>query len=493
MCDLLERRWAVDERFELPGLDDILNGVVVNGEVQHDTVDVTKVYYDTPGHDLQAQGVVLYRRDGGEGGDGEGETGWRLEIPTDGGRSELQWIHSDDPPAEVISLLTGLTRGHGVVDVAQIHTTRERYRISTRKRRRPCLEVDDDHVRASVGERLLAWREIAVAPASDAGSSAKRLTRRLRAAGAQPSRCPSKLAHVLPPAPTATAETSWTPATRALVDYLNVQIDQIVAGDIGLRRGQDPIHDTRVATRRLRSTLRVFGKLVDRSAIGDMDSELKWFAGLLGDVRDCEVQQGRFTEALDSVADDLILGPVQARIHNDLQAVELPARSRVSEAMESARYLGILAALRRWRVEPPVPEDIATKALVTRSRRAQRKANRRLAAALASGVSGASEPETGEDAMLHRARKAAKRARYAAELCEPVDKPKRAKRIIKHYKRIQSVLGDHQDTVVATAALRKMAIAAGTTPGENGFTFGMLYAREEQIARQRRQEVRRLR
>jgi len=95
--------------------------------------------------------------------------------------------------------------------------------------------------------------------------------------------------------------------------------------------------------------------------------------------------------------------------------------------------------------------------------------------------------------MLHRARKAAKRARYAAELCKPLDKPKRAKRNIKHYKNIQSLLGDHQDTVVACAALQRMAVAAGTTVGENGFTYGMLYAREQQIARECRQDARRLR
>jgi CYTH domain len=124
MHDLLERHWAVDDRFVLPALDDILDGIVVKGEVRHDTVDVTKVYYDTPDRDLQAQGVVLYRRDG------DGETGWRLEIPADGGRAELHWVLSDDPPAEVISLLTGLTLGNGIVDVAKIHTTRERYRIS---------------------------------------------------------------------------------------------------------------------------------------------------------------------------------------------------------------------------------------------------------------------------------------------------------------------------------------------------------------------------
>jgi CHAD domain-containing protein len=99
--------------------------------------------------------------------------------------------------------------------------------------------------------------------------------------------------------------------------------------------------------------------------------------------------------------------------------------------------------------------------------------------------------ETGDGEMLHRARKAAKRARYAAELCKSVDK--KAKRTVKCYKNIQSLLGDHQDTVVATEALRRMAIAAGTTPDENGFTFGMLYAREQQIARQCRKDARRLR
>lgn len=95
--------------------------------------------------------------------------------------------------------------------------------------------------------------------------------------------------------------------------------------------------------------------------------------------------------------------------------------------------------------------------------------------------------------MLHRARKAAKRARYAAELYRPLDKPKRAKRTIKHYKRIQSVLGDHQDCVVASEELRRMGAAAGSTAGENGFTFGMLYAREQQIAHQSRHEAWRLR
>ncbi|WP_231999172.1 CHAD domain-containing protein [Mycobacterium sp. 1081908.1] len=268
-------------------------------------------------------------------------------------------------------------------------------------------------------------------------------------------------------------------ASRALTDYLNAQIDQIEIGDAELRHGvgEDPVHDTRVAIRRLRSTLRVFGKLLDGPKVGDVDGELKWFAALLGDVRDCEVQERRFNKALDRMPDELILGPVRSRIRNDLRAIELPARARLGEAMDSDRYRALLAVLRGWREEPPVAQWISATALRKRSRRARRKADRRLAAAL----------ESGDDAMLHRARKAAKRARYAAELRKPLDK--RAKRTVKHYKRIQSLLGDHQDTVVATETLRHMALAAGTAIGENGFSYGMLYAREQQLARRCREDA----
>jgi CHAD domain-containing protein len=472
MYDTLERedKWDVDERFVVPRLDKI----VANAEVGHDSIDMTTVYYDTLDHDLQAHGIVLQRREG------DANPGWHLEFPGSGGRTELHWMLSDDLPNEITTLLRGVSLGKSIDSIATIRTARERYRISTPKRRRLRADVTDDRVRASVGNRLLVWREIGVEDGVRAPALRKRLDRRLRAAGARLSRYPSKLAHVSPADPT---PTPLSRAARALTDYLNTQIDQIVAGDIDLRRGQDPIHDTRVAIRRLRSTLRVFGKVLDRSAVGDMDNELKWFAGLLGDVRDNQVQQRRLTGALDGIPDELILGPVKARIRSDLQAIELPARADVTEAMESPRYLAIMELLRRWRDVAPVDPDTAKSTLRKRARRAQRKADRRLAAALRSG----------EHPLLHRARKAAKRARYAAELGQPLDNSKRIKRTIKHYKQIQSVLGDHQDTVVATAALRRMAVAAGTPAGENGFTYGMLYAREQQIARQCRQNVRHLR
>ena len=470
MDEVLERelKWDVDEHFELPRIDDIVAGA----DVKRSTVTLSSAYYDTADGDLQTHGVLLRRRDGDD------DTGWQLKVPAAEGRVEIRTALSEAPPAELADALTGMRLGKPLVNVATIRTTRERYRITDRKRDRLCAEVADDSVLASVGHRLLAWREIEVELGPATRSFPRQLTERLAEAGATPSRYPSKLARVSRSPRTKPAIKGA--AGRAVAAYLTEQIDAVFNGDLGLRRGSDPIHDTRVAIRRLRSTLRVFGKLLDRDAVGDVDAELKWFSGLLGEVRDCQVQRRRFADALAELPPELVLGPVANRIDTDLHSYQLRARKVVAEAMDSHRYLDILARLERWHIHPPLAKPPTLAALAKRARRAERKADRRLVAAV----------EAGDDALLHRARKAAKRARYAAELREPVDKS--AKPTAKHYKQFQRVLGDHQDGVVASATLHRLALTAGTTAGENGFTYGLLYAREQQAAEAARTRVREL-
>ena len=470
MEELLERelKWDVEEDYPLPRLDDIVAGA----EVEHSTVQLSSAYYDTPDGDLQAHGVLLRRRDGDD------DTGWQLKVPSDDGRVEIRTPLSDTPPAELIELLTGMRLGKPLVNVATIRTVRERYRIAEPKHRRVVAELADDQVRASVDHRLLAWREIEVELGPSTKSVPRRLAARLVEAGARPSRYPSKLARASrreQPKPAV-----GTLAGDAMSEYLNTQIDDIFAGDVGLRRGSDPIHDTRVAIRRLRSTLRVFAKVLDTTAIAGVEDELKWFAGLLGEVRDCQVQRRRFKEALKELPPELVLGPVANRINTDLQSDQLRYRGDVTEAMNSQRYLDLLATLQRWRTDPPFATPPALGKVNKRARRAGRKADSRLAAAI----------ETDDDTLLHRARKAAKRARYAAELRAPLDKG--AKRTVKHYKKIQRVLGDHQDGVVALDTVRRLAIIAGTTVGENGFTYGLLYAREQHAAEDARRRARKL-
>jgi CHAD domain-containing protein len=79
------------------------------------------------------------------------------------------------------------------------------------------------------------------------------------------------------------------------------------------------------------------------------------------------------------------------------------------------------------------------------------------------------------DVALHEARKAAKRARYAAEVARPAS-GKRARQFAKQMKAIQSVLGDHQDTVNARAVARELGVHANLA-GESSFSFGLLYER----------------
>jgi len=81
---------------------------------------------------------------------------------------------------------------------------------------------------------------------------------------------------------------------------------------------------------------------------------------------------------------------------------------------------------------------------------------------------------------LHEARKAAKRARYAAETVAPAVGDD-AGRFAKRMKQIQSLLGDHQDAVIARQVDRELGIAAHLA-GENAFSYGILYGSDLALA-----------
>jgi CHAD domain-containing protein len=93
------------------------------------------------------------------------------------------------------------------------------------------------------------------------------------------------------------------------------------------------------------------------------------------------------------------------------------------------------------------------------------------------------------ETALHEARKAAKRARYAAEALRPVcGKP--ARRFGRQMKRVQSVLGEHQDAVITRQCLRDLAVRAALA-GENAFAYGVMYEAEAERARQLQGQARR--
>jgi inorganic triphosphatase YgiF len=78
---------------------------------------------------------------------------------------------------------------------------------------------------------------------------------------------------------------------------LRRQFTEMRAHESGTRLGEDPeeLHDMRVATRRMRAAMKVFeGTLPERAKW--LREELRWVAGVLGEVRDLDVQIGRLDE-----------------------------------------------------------------------------------------------------------------------------------------------------------------------------------------------------
>jgi CHAD domain-containing protein len=184
-------------------------------------------------------------------------------------------------------------------------------------------------------------------------------------------------------------------------------------------------------------------------------------------VRDRHVLREHLERALAAVPPELVLGPVRTRIRQMLTAEERDAAAQLAAAMRTKRYYALLAELCAWREELPVVSDRPASDISSYVRRAERKVRKRIAAAPAGA---------GHDAAMHRARKAAKRARYVAELAVP-ELGGRAKAARKRMKKTQQRLGLRQDAVVAAQFLRR-AGAAASAGGENGFTFGLLYQRE---------------
>ncbi len=239
------------------------------------------------------------------------------------------------------------------------------------------------------------------------------------------------------------------PAGHAVVSALQGAVARIAASDLEARRGDaGGIHRLRTSTRRLRSELRAFRDLVDPHWREQLDGELKWLAGLLGGVRDLDVQLARLRKAGSTLAvrDERSLRP----LFRSLRARHGVAAKDLRSALRSERYLSLRDALDRAIRRPMLMDearercDLALPVLAVAAWRRLKKAGRALA-------------PSAPDEDFHNVRKIAKRARYTAELIAPVlSQPldSTAARFIRLTTQVQDVLGAHQDAVVAIEAIQ---------------------------------------
>ena len=312
----------------------------------------------------------------------------------------------------------------------------------------------------------------------------KRVGRQLRTLGADRSASTSKLARGLGLTPdrdrvlrTLERDRKQLSPTSSggevIVLDLAWELERLRAEDLAVRLDlPDSLHTMRVATRRMRSALKIFASLFAADRIEPLEVELKWLAAELGTARDAEVLRARLLSTVATEQDRHLSTPRVAQIvSRDLARQHRAAFAGVVAALDSERYQQLVLALEELVEHPPLTargQRSARKVLRRSVARADRDVRRSVlaAAALPSGDE--------RDERLHTARKQAKRARYAAEaIASAFGRP--AKDFAAAMEELQTVLGERHDSVTMQTRLHEMAREA--TPA-TAFTYGRLHARE---------------
>ncbi|QLY33444.1 CHAD domain-containing protein [Nocardia huaxiensis] len=263
-----------------------------------------------------------------------------------------------------------------------------------------------------------------------------------------------------------------TTAGPALVEALSLDVDRLCAAEPEVRQDlPDSVHSMRVATRRLRSVVKSYRRILRRKPAAEITDELRWLAGLLGVARDAEVKADRFEKLLGDHSGALARADAknggkrspkakrsgEASFGADLVAKErriyAGAHAAVLDAFDSRRYTALTERLHDLIDNPPLRHSEADKPaadLFATVLRHDFRALRRLVRI---------EPTLTEEQRvehLHDIRKAAKRLRYSAEAAAAVlGEP--ATLLSRNAKHLQGVLGDHRDAIEAAAALRAHA------------------------------------
>jgi CHAD domain-containing protein len=445
----------------LPNLDELVPGTrAVTRPVRR----LDAVYYDTADLRLARSGITVRHRSGESG------PAWTVKLPDRGSASDLvrREIRFEGPPDRVpdpaAELVLASTRTLALQRVARLTTVRRPIEIRDGGGQLLAEVVDDTvsvsqelgqvgrfreievelHINGADGQRVL---DAALSRLIGAGCDAEApLPKLVRALGEPATRAPDV---VVPP----------LPEEATVIDLVRHStarsVAQIIRHDPGARLGGDDeeVHKLRVATRRLRSDLHSFSSLLDETRIDPLRAELSWLGETIGAVRDTDVLTLRLTSRLASLADGHASGA--DRLMSLLEQEAAVARDAMMSTLREKRYLRLLDALVALAAAPPLLEirNVSRRKSRKVAIKTMEKPWRRVVEAV-----GALGRDPSDD-KLHHVRVLAKRSRYAAEATAPLLGPD-AVRFASAVADLQTVLGDHQDTVVAEEWLLRAAAQA---------------------------------
>ncbi len=244
--------------------------------------------------------------------------------------------------------------------------------------------------------------------------------------------------------------------------------------------GPEPVHQMRVAVRRLRSAILLFRRAVSCPELDVATQHLKALGRVLGPPRDWDVfTLGTGATVAASFPDDAAVRALLGAAGRRRKAGYAALRRHL--AGPGFRALGIalaaLAVSRSWRMAVPDDPDAAEKRATLQraalSDYAARALTKRLAPVSAPGADLSALPPV----ALHEIRLHIKRLRYAAEFFSPLFPGRETRRFLRRMAAVQERLGQLNDSTVAGELMAELPRGGSQRAYAIGVVRGFVAAR----------------
>lgn len=243
----------------------------------------------------------------------------------------------------------------------------------------------------------------------------------------------------------------------------------------------EPLHQLRVATRRLRASVELFSTFIYASQLKIFRRDLPWLGSEAGSVRECDVTAALIAARASKIDPDLkyAIAPIVAALETR-RRLEF---AKLCELLESRRYRSLLVKLSNPAIKKAGADrrlGIAAAQLIRPATHSASRFGKRLAGDAPALV-------------FHKLRVRLKRLRYELEMMAPLG-AKRQKKTLRRLESLQEHLGLYHDVTVAKAWLLSYAETSGVPPKTllaAGALMQSLDRREDKLRRRCMKEWRR--
>jgi adenylate cyclase len=468
MAEEIELKLALTEEAQR----NFLRHPLLRQAASRQTFRLINLYYDTPRLELRTRGIALRLRAQGKlwlqtvkcAGRAAGGLSARPEW-------EIPYVgHFDFGAVDTPEVRDWLEQPKIRARIAPIFETnfqRLTWHFEPARGTRIALMLDRGWIAAGGRRQAISEVEIELLQGSEARlfELARALAERVPLAPAPLSKADRgyRLFKQIAPAPVKAAPIPLDPAASPAAAFRQIALaclDHLQQNHQGASTSEDPeyIHQMRVAARRLRAALRLFGPLLPPEFAAPLLPALRELMTMLGHARDLDVLQAEIAEPVMQALPD---EPRLAALIGVITERRFDARQDATRFLRSPRHgslvLQALAALHAFPVAnlgaggtvdaaAPAGEDTLIGFAANRLRRLRKKVLALAAAA-----------HTDDPRSLHALRIGIKRLRYALEFFTPLAAAKSMRRMLVQLASLQDTLGQINDLANAGELLMDCA------------------------------------